>query len=136
MKIFAVLIVLSMARMILAADYKPAATPLLTRWSKDVKPDKVWAEYPRPQMVRQRWQSLNGLWEFSAGDGDAGEILVPFCVESALSGVGKHYDKLTYRRVFEIPSDWKGKRVVLHFGAVDYECTVAVNGRAVPLPAR
>jgi beta-galactosidase/beta-glucuronidase len=61
-------------------------------------------------MVREQWQSLNGLWDFTAGD-DRGQILVPFCVESALSGVGKHYDKLTYRRTFEVPADWKGKRV-------------------------
>lgn len=103
-------------------------------------------EYPRPQLVRQRWLNLNGEWEFEidqAGSGLergfekrselSGKIVVPFCPESKLSGIG-HSDFMQgvwYRREFEIPKDWAGKRVLLHFGAVDYHTVVWVNaGRA------
>src|SRR5947209_11174856 len=88
------------------SDWKPAAGPLMTRWAKDVSPEKVHPEYPRPQLVRKEWQNLNGLWQFSfAKEGEeppfgkslSGEILVPFPVESALSGVMKHGDRLWYR---------------------------------------
>ena len=125
-----------------AADWKPAPTPLMTRWGKQVTADPVpWPEYPRPQLVRKDWQNLNGLWDYAitprtAGKPEAwaGKILVPFCAESALSGVGKHVTKdqlLWYRRPVEVPADWKGKRVLLHFGAVDWESTVYVNGNEV-----
>ncbi len=121
-----------------AADWKPADGPLMTRWAKDVKPAKVLPEYPRPQMVRKDWMNLNGLWQFAEGkEGDAapvgksldGQILVPFPVESALSGVMKHSDRLWYRRTFQVPKDWSGKRTLLHFGAVDWETEVWVNGK-------
>ena len=79
-----------------AADWKPAAGPLATRWAKDVSPENALPEYPRPQMVREEWQNLNGLWDYAIADKDAaqpaqwdGQILVPFPVESALSGVMK-----------------------------------------------
>jgi len=119
------------------AEWKPAAGPLLTRWAKDVSPEKVHPEYPRPQLVRKDWQNLNGLWQLNiAGKDDAPplgkeldkKILVPFPVESALSGVMQHADRLWYRRLFTVPKDWEGKRVLLHFGAVDWEATVWVNG--------
>ncbi len=100
-------------------------------------------EYPRPQMVRQDWLNLNGEWEFELDPGISGEarglhqgggfskrIMVPFCPESRLSGIG-HTDFMPcvwYRRHFPLPEEWKGKRVLLHFGAVDYETTVWVNG--------
>src|SRR5262245_39877887 len=112
-----------------AADWKPAQGPLMTRWAKDVAPDKVHPEYPRPQMVRSEWQSLNGVWQLAfAKEGEAApagkdlpeRILVPFPVESALSGVMKHADRLWYRRTFTVPKGWDGKRVLLHFGAVDW----------------
>ena len=121
-----------------AADWKPADGPLMTRWAKDVKPDNVLPEYPRPQMVRKDWMNLNGLWQFAEGkEGDAApvgkalnrEILVPFPVESALSGVMKHSDRLWYRRTFQVPKSWDGKRTLLHFGAVDWEAQVWVNGK-------
>jgi hypothetical protein len=130
----------------MAGQWKPAEGPLATRWAKDVSPDNVHAEYPRPQMVRQDWLNLNGLWEYAirAKDVDCpdsfdGQILVPFPVESALSGVMKPVgpeNRLWYRRTFEIPAKWSGKpatrtagkRVLLHFGAVDWEATVWVNG--------
>ena len=121
-----------------AADWKVADGPLLTRWSKDVRPDNPLPEYPRPQLVRAEWQNLNGLWQL--GFGQAGEappvgkaldrqILVPYPVESALSGVMKHSDRLWYRRTFAVPQGWAGRRVLLHFGAVDWEATAWVNGK-------
>src|SRR6516165_10749025 len=100
------------------ADWKPAKGPLMTKWAKDVTPDKVHPEYPRPQMVRKDWQNLNGLWDYAvtAKDADApkeyqGRILVPFPIESALSGVMKRVDEkshLWYHRTFSIPKGWAG----------------------------
>ena len=112
-----------------AADWQPAAGPLKTRWAKDVSPASALPEYPRPQMVRQDWQNLNGLWDVKLGDGTEAGILVPFPVESALSGVMKHSDRLTYRRFFKIPKGWSGRQVLLHFGAVDWEAKVTLNGQ-------
>jgi len=119
--------------------WQPAQGPLMTRWAKDVKPDKALPEYPRPQMVRAEWQNLNGLWDYAIVAKDsarpaqwAGQILVPFPVESALSGVMKPLgldQRLWYRRAFDVPKKWKGKRILLHFGAVDWETTVSINGR-------
>jgi hypothetical protein len=124
-----------------SAAWQPAQGPLMTRWAKDVKPAKVHPEYPRPQMERKEWQNLNGLWSYSILPKDApqppfwdGEILVPFPVESALSGVMKRVSetqRLWYRRTFTVPGKWDGQRVLLHFGAVDWETTVWVNGREV-----
>ncbi len=123
---------------VLAADWQPARGPLLTRWAKDVAPDRVHPEYPRPQMVRPQWQSLNGLWDYAICPRTSGrpaefdgQILVPFPIESALSGVMKRVDEhqqLWYRRAFELPEAWSGKRILLHFGAADWETTVWVNG--------
>ena len=121
------------------AKWKPAEGPLMTQWAKDVSPKKAHREYPRPQMVRKYWQNLNGLWEYAIVAKDApqpeefdGQILVPFPVESALSGVMKKVGKdkrLWYRRTFKVSGRWrKGKRVLLHFGAVDWDTTVWVNG--------
>lgn len=122
-----------------AADWKPAPTPLMTRWGKQITADKTpWAEYPRPQLVRKDWTNLNGLWDYAiTNKGDPkptkwdGKILVPFCVESALGGVGKHpteKQELWYHRAIDA-SAWQGKRVLLHFGGVDWETTVYVNGK-------
>src|SRR5713101_6586446 len=116
-----------------AADWKLADGPLMTRWAKDVSPDKVHPEYPRPQMVREEWLNLNGLWQLAfakqgelapIGKNLSEHILVPFPVESALSGVMKRADRLWYRRTFKVPEKWAGKRVLLHFGAIDWEATV------------
>src|SRR5579884_226974 len=121
-----------------AADWQPADGPLMTRWGKDVTPDKVHPDYPRPQMVREDWLNLNGLWQLAfATEGEAvpigkslpEQILVPFPVESALSGVMKRAERLWYRRTFRVPEKWAGKRILLHFGAVDWEATVWVNGK-------
>ncbi|KPJ72466.1 MAG: glycoside hydrolase family 2, partial [Planctomycetes bacterium DG_20] len=122
------------------AAWEPAKGPLMTRWAKDVSPETVHGEYPRPQMVRQDWQNLNGLWQYAmAAEGEAppvgkdldGKILVPFPIQSALSGVMQHADRLWYRRTFTVPKAWKGRRVLLHFGAVDWEAAVYVNGKQV-----
>ncbi|MCG8526080.1 MAG: hypothetical protein MI748_06855 [Opitutales bacterium] len=112
--------------------------PLLTPWAEDVDPENVLPEYPRPVMVRENWQNLNGIWEFQiASEGEKApfgkklnrEILVPFPWQSALSGIREHFDskRAWYRREFEVPSKWKGQRLLLHFGAVDWECKVFVN---------
>ncbi|RPH37378.1 glycoside hydrolase family 2 [bacterium] len=122
-----------------AAEWKPADGPLKTRWSRDVGPNRVLPDYPRPQMVRHDWMNLNGLWQFDTTAADAavpegktlaGEILVPFPIESSLSGVMKPADHIWYRRTFKIPSYWMNRRMLLHFGAVDWETTVYVNGEA------
>lgn len=114
--------------------------PVMTHWAYEVDPANPLPEYPRPQMVRDAWLNLNGLWEFQggaageavpAGQSLTGEILVPFPVESAISGVMEHYERLWYRRQFEIPAQWDGQRVLLHFGAVDWEAQVYVNGSSV-----
>ncbi|MGC8744739.1 MAG: beta-L-arabinofuranosidase domain-containing protein [Verrucomicrobiia bacterium] len=121
------------------AAWRPANGPLMTRWAKDVNPSNAHKEYPRPQMERKEWVNLNGLWDYAIVPKDAGipqkydgKILVPFPLESALSGVMKQLEeksRLWYRREFKIPADWKGKRVFLHFGAVDWETTVYLNGK-------
>ncbi len=112
-----------------------------TKWAGEVTSDNVWREYPRPQFVRDDWITLNGLWDCSLlkrnqpqPEEYTGEILVPFCVESSLSGVhGKVApdDRIWYRRRFEIPRGWRGRKVILHFEAVDYAASVWVNGAIV-----
>jgi beta-galactosidase/beta-glucuronidase len=136
----AVILLLGWAPMFAAEkSWQPAQGPLLTRWAKDVSPKNAHPEYPRPQMVRKDWQNLNGLWDYAITAKDApqpvqwdGQILVPFPVESALSGVMRRVyetNRLWYRRTFTVPRGWKGKNVLLNFGAVDWETTVWVNGK-------
>ncbi len=120
-----------------AQDWKPAGDHIRTVWAEEVSPTDVHKEYPRPQMVRPDWKSLNGLWEYSITPKDAsvpskfdGRILVPFAVESSLSGVGRTLtpeDALWYRTTFKVPSAWKGKRLMLNFEAVDWQADVIVN---------
>ncbi|MCH7918373.1 MAG: chitobiase/beta-hexosaminidase C-terminal domain-containing protein [Planctomycetes bacterium] len=119
-------------------EWAPVKGRIQTRWAADVDPDHVLREYPRPLMVRKGWKNLNGLWDYAVTGKEEvapatfeGRILVPFAVESALSGVGRSVDAgqaLWYRRSFTIASSWRKKRVLLHFGAVDWECRVWVNG--------
>jgi beta-galactosidase/beta-glucuronidase len=120
-------------------DWQPEEGRIMTRWAKDVSPTNVHPDYPRPQMIRNVWMSLNGLWEYairseaeSTPDQYDGPILVPFPVESALSGVQKSVGKenrLWYRRTFNTPQGWSKKRILLHFEAVDWETTVWINGQ-------
>lgn len=124
-----------------AQNYKAVKGKMMTRWGKEVTPENAWKEYPRPQLKRDDWQNLNGLWEYAIVSKDEaqpenfqGNILVPFAVESSLSGVGKSVlpkDKVWYRKKFEINPEWKGKKIVLHFQAVDWESTVWLNGKLV-----
>lgn len=120
-------------------EYAAVRGKLVTAWGEKVTPANVWQEYPRPQMKRGEWQNLNGLWEYAIIAKEAskpaifqGNILVPFAVESALSGVGKSVlpdQKVWYRRNFTVPGSWSGKQVILHFQAVDFETAVWVNGK-------
>jgi len=138
--IWAILMILSLG-VVHAQSWQPAAGPLETPWTGDVSPEQVWPEYPRPQMARPHWTNLNGLWEYAIVAKDAsrptrwaGKILVPFAVESALSGVKKPVlpdQRLWYRRSFARPALDSGERLLLHFGAVDWQCTLWVNGDKV-----
>ncbi|MDB4889618.1 MAG: beta-galactosidase/beta-glucuronidase [Gemmatimonadetes bacterium] len=144
-----------------SAAWHPVQGRLLTRWAAKVNPDSVLPEYPRPQLVRARWQNLNGLWDFAVveknvtrapaspvasvrgGAGPIGalpapqasafsqRILVPFAPEAALSGVGTHAERIAYRRTFSTPRMSAGERLLLHLDACDWHCTVYVNGRQV-----
>ena len=96
-------------------------------------PDIPWNRYPRPQLMRDEWLCLNGMWELNC-HGRSGMIRVPFCPESLLSGVPvppEVGEDLEYRRSFSVPQTWDGKRVLLHFGAVMRRCTITVNGKAL-----
>ncbi len=121
--------------------WQPQPISIMTQWSEDVSPTNAHQEYPRPQMVREQWLNLNGLWEYAITDKDGGmpneyqgNILVPYPIESALSGVQQMVQpnqKLWYRRTFTVPEDWSGENLLLHFGAVDWEATIYVNGQKV-----
>ncbi|MGC5168086.1 sugar-binding domain-containing protein [Luteimicrobium sp. DT211] len=120
---------------------------ITTKWAKDVDPDHPLPEYPRPQLTRDAWQNLNGKWDFeplAAADtapptswNDAQTAVVPYPIESQLSGIQKHYDHVAYHRTFTVPSSWKigdkpnQQRLELNLGAVDYQATVYVNGKVV-----
>jgi beta-galactosidase/beta-glucuronidase len=121
------------------ADWKVADNPLTTQWTEDVNPAHPLPEYPRPQMARKDWINLNGLWDYAIRPQSAtvtqydGHILVPYPLESALSGVKKPLTAeqyLWYHRKFTAPN-LKGKRLLLHFGAVDWRAEVFVNGKSV-----
>jgi hypothetical protein len=122
-------------------NWQAKTAPLMTPWAASVSPTNVWPEYPRPQLVRPDWENLNGLWDYAITPETvakappfAGKILVPFPVEAALSGVMTNlneHSKLWYHRAFTVPAAWQGRRVRLHFGAVDWRCEVWVNGREV-----
>lgn len=120
-----------------SAEWKIAGDKIRTTWAENLDPNNVLAEYPRPQLERNEWMNLNGLWSYAVTDLTAakpttfdGQILVPFAIESALSGVQKRVTKddiLWYERTFTLPSSWNGKRVMLNFGAVDWSCDVYLN---------
>ncbi len=122
-------------------DWKPAEGHIMTRWAIEVDPDAPLPEYPRPQMVRPDWRNLNGLWDYAVTSKDAarpeafdGRILVPFAIETALSGVKRPLlpdERLWYRRPFHVPAEWAEQRILLHFEAVDWRCVCYVNGNEV-----
>jgi len=120
---------------------KPFQSELITRWGEEVTPENAWTEYPRPQLVRDSWQNLNGQWDYAITAVDAqqtpeqwdGKILVPYCLESKLGGVQRLLDAteaLWYHRTFDA-SPSADHRTLLNFEAVDYRCEVFVNGRSV-----
>lgn len=123
--------------------WKPVEGKIMSPWVEKIDPENVLPEYPRPQMVRENWQNLNGLWSYTiqpkSNDDKIptsleGEILVPFAVESALSGVGKRLTKdqvLWYKNEISIPAKLRKNNVLLHFGAVDWQADVFVNGKKV-----
>ncbi|MBN2698904.1 MAG: beta-galactosidase [Bacteroidales bacterium] len=118
--------------------YSPIPGKMMTPWAGTVTPANLWPEYPRPQFERSEWLNLNGLWDYTLQPRASempgkyeGSILVPFCIESLLSGVGRPMlpdDRLWYRRQFEIPASWYGRRIRLHFEAVDWHAAVWING--------
>jgi Alpha-L-arabinofuranosidase B (ABFB) domain/Glycosyl hydrolases family 2, sugar binding domain/Glycosyl hydrolases family 2 len=123
-----------------AATWQPKTPPLTTPWTAQVSPTNALPEYPRPQLVRSDWLNLNGVWEF-AGSSNLDSppigrtlpegVLVPYPIESALSGIMRHQDFMYYRRLVTVPSTWDGRRVLLNFGAVTWETRVWVNGTLV-----
>jgi beta-galactosidase len=125
---------------LLVADWKMTEASLTTEWGDKVTPDNAWTEYPRPQLQRAQWTNLNGLWDYKVTEKDAnrpgqwdGEILVPYCLEAPLSGVGRLLEPteaLWYERSFDLRSVPKG-RLLLNFDAVDYESEVWINGKSV-----
>jgi len=121
--------------------WEPIKDQLITRWTNKVDPEKTLPKYPRPQLRRKEWLNLNGLWDYAIRPKEEkfvnefeGKILVPFPLESVLSGVKRKLSpnqKLWYQRNFLIPKSWKNKKILLHFGAVDWETTIWVNKKRV-----
>ena len=121
----------------ITAQWKPAGDKIKTKWAETIDPSNVLKEYPRPIMERSQWKNLNGLWDYSIQDfgkpkpkNHDGKILVPFAVESSLSGVMKNVgDKkeLWYETNFTVPNNWKNKNIALHFGAVDWKADFWLN---------
>ena len=119
-----------------AQDWQAVSGHIATPWAEQVDPSAPLPEYPRPQMQRSEWMNLNGLWDYAVLPREQvftkpeGRILVPFCIESSLSGVGRSVGadhNLWYRRSFTLPKNWKGQRILLHFGAVDWRADIWVN---------
>ncbi|MDF1867416.1 MAG: hypothetical protein P1U70_21455 [Saprospiraceae bacterium] len=121
--------------------WQPKQLTLETPWTHLVTPQNVHAEYPRPQMKRTNWINLNGLWDYAIlpkfqtkMDTAQGQILVPFPIESSLSGVKKSVgiqEQIVYQREISIPKDWVNQRVLLHFEASDWETTVLIDGQSI-----
>ena len=124
-------------------NWAPAGDRIKSKWGKNLNPEKIWTEYPRPQLQRKDWMNLNGLWAYSIRNSDIdyikpeyhdGKILVPFSLESSLSGIMGTFTEnqiLWYEKEFEIPKSWKGKNILLHFGAVDWKCILYINDAKV-----
>ena len=123
-----------------AGAWQMKQSPLMTRWAALVDTNNPLPEYPRPQFVRTNWMNLNGIWQFQAGATNdpvpvgqtlSSQILVPYPMESAISGIMQYSEFSWYRRMFTVPSAWSGKRIILHLDAVDWQATVYVNGQKV-----
>lgn len=120
-----------------AQNWKPAGDKIKTKWAEQVDVNSVLPEYPRPILEREEWKNLNGLWDYSIQavgqekpSKSDGKILVPFPVESSLSGVMKrvgHENELWYETNFDVPGNWDGKNIILHFGAVDWKTEIWIN---------
>lgn len=121
-----------------AQSWAPAGDKIKTPWAEKVDPANPLPEYPRPMLERSQWMNLNGLWDYAIlPKGSAipgafdGKILVPFAIESSLSGVQKTVgedNELWYSRTFTIPPAWKGSHIMLNFGAVDWKADIWING--------
>lgn len=131
------ILLLTLTSINLFAQWSPAGDKIKTSWAEQIDINNVLPEYPRPIMERSDWKNLNGLWDYTilpVGQAEPasfdGKILVPFAIESSLSGVQKRLGKdneLWYHQTFTIPSNWKGKNVLLHFGAVDWKAEIFLN---------
>ncbi len=139
MKKYLFLLILSVTiTLAYSQSWAPAGDKIRTPWAEKVDPANPLPEYPRPMLERSQWLNLNGLWDYAIlPKGNAipgsfdGKILVPFAVESSLSGIQKNVgedNELWYRRTFTIPSAWKGNHVLLNFGAVDWKADIWING--------
>lgn len=127
----------------IAQEWKPAGSKILTQWGENVSPNQPHPEYPRPILVRENnWQNLNGLWNYAITSSEQtefpnkwdGKILVPYAIESALSGVGKEVGKdkaLWYHNTITLTKNVNRDNIILHFGAVDWRCDVYVNNKLV-----
>jgi len=129
----------------LAVEWTMKQSSLMTEWSKSIDPENVFPEYPRPQKVRDNWFNLNGIWDlvkknnrnigvYNASEMYNQKIIVPFPVESAISGIMDsdytNKDKsYVYRRFFSVPEEMQGKNILLNFDAVDWSCVVFINGK-------
>ncbi|MCG8578982.1 MAG: beta galactosidase jelly roll domain-containing protein [Bacteroidales bacterium] len=133
-----VLLYLAICQINYAQSWKPVGNKIMSQWAESVRPENAWRKYPRPQMKREQWQNLNGLWEYAISSNRAekpkewlNSILVPYAIETPLSGVGRHISSdevIWYRRKFSL-SLKKGERQILNFEGVDYKCRVWVNGK-------
>jgi len=125
----------------LQSQWEPVGDKIKTTWSENIDPNNILQEYPRPILVRKKWKNLNGLWNYSiTGKGQSkpksydGKILVPFAIESSLSGVQKRINEdneLWYHHTFNVPRSWRKKQIILHFGAVDWESELWINDQKV-----
>jgi hypothetical protein len=121
-----------------AGAWQMLQAPLMTQWASQIDTNNPLPEYPRPQLVRTDWTNLNGIWQFQPGaTNDAvptgqtlsSQILVPYPMESAISGVMQYHEFSWYRRTFTVPPAWSSRHIILHLDAVEWQATVYVNGQ-------